>query len=321
MPLNGDAGSRRYYRLSSQPNFMLVDAPPAQEKNLQYVQVSEYLSTMGIRVPHIYAVDFEVGRFINEDLGDALLQHQLTADNADHLYQKALAMLLRAQSGHERPEWALDYSAEMLADEMQLFSDWFIEKLLGMPLSSGDKKTIEKMFAQLIDSALQQPQVFVHRDFHCRNLMLLQDGELATIDFQDAVWGPITYDLVSICKDCYLRWPEAKIDQMVNYYAGKLAQAGLLDAEQAEHFPRWSDWMGLQRHIKVLGIFARLHLRDNKPDYLHDLPLVLRYTLETLAKYPEFSEFNNWMLNEVLPRVEKQSWYTNWKVAGTLLSF
>lgn len=323
--LSGDAGFRRYYRLSSQPSLMLVDSPPEQERNLEYVRISDFLAVMAVRVPRIHGVSFEQGLFVIEDLGDRLLQNELSEQTAPRLYQRALDMLLGVQCNPSRPSWVEDYSDQLLLDELCLFPEWFLEKLLGVNLNADTKSLLKKAFSALVDSAGQQPQVLVHRDFHSRNLMLV-DGdpihdELAVIDFQDAVWGPVTYDLVSLCRDCYLRWPDERVTQISADYAQRLVQSGLLSEDQLPRFPRWFDLMGLQRHIKVLGIFARLYLRDGKSNYLNDLPLVLRYVLEQMSRYEAFSELHGWLVDEVVPVAEQQSWYQDWQTAGKQLPF
>ncbi len=320
-PLDGDAGFRRYFRFSSRPSLMLVDSPPDTEKNLEYVRISDYLSGIGVRVPHIYAVDFEQGLFANEDLGDALLLDRLTSDTARELYDRAISKLLCMQAGGQRPDWMAEYSALFLMDELRLFTEWFVKRLLGIEVHSTTRAMIEQVFDLLTESALEQPQVFVHRDYHCRNLMVLDGNELATIDFQDGVWGPITYDLVSLCRDCYLRWNEDRVTATLNAYAAKLKESGILDQGQVDRIPGWFDWMGLQRHIKVLGIFSRLNLRDSKPRYLSDLPLVLRYVIEVSAGYAELAGFYQWLLDEVVPAAEKHSWYESWQGAGAQLDF
>jgi len=327
--LNGDAGFRRYYRLSSVPSLMMVDSPPAKEKNLEYVQVNDLLSSNGVSVPHIHAVSFEEGVFILEDLGDQVLQGELSSSRASELYGEALKILLNIQRIDARPEWIEDYSSEKLLEEMRLFPEWFVEKLLGLTLDGEKKRLIENTFSQLAKNANEQPKTFVHRDFHCRNLMLVgsdkDSRDMKIIDFQDAVWGPITYDLISLCRDCYVRWGQQKVDEIINSYSQNLVYAKLLNTQQAKQLPRWADWMGLQRHIKVLGIFARLYLRDGKAGYLGDLPLVLRYTLEILEKYSdtqnEFFELHAWMLAEVIPAAEQQPWYKDWRTAGNNLEF
>ncbi|MEQ9567594.1 MAG: phosphotransferase, partial [Pseudomonadales bacterium] len=307
--------------LTSRPSLMLVDSPPKKERNLEYVRVNDYLASHKVRVPHMHAVSFEHGLLVLEDLGEQLLQNYLTPENARQMYSEALDMLYQLQMSSERPDWLQDYSPEYLLEEMQLFPTWFVQQLLGIELDSNAESIIENTFASLIESAMCQPQVFVHRDFHCRNLMVLPDNELATIDFQDAVWGPVTYDLVSLCKDCYLRWPEQRVREMVQNYADRLLKKRVLTDEAYSGFERSFDLMGLQRHIKVLGIFARLYQRDGKSRYLSDLPLVLRYTLETTAKYPEFKDFRDWMLEQVLPLAAEQSWYQDWHTAGRQLEF
>ena len=300
---------------------MLVNSPPDKERNLEYVQINDFLARQNVRVPHMHAVSFEQGTLVLEDLGQQLLQDCLTSETADQLYTEALEMLHQIQITSERPGWLDDYSQEYLLEEMQLFPDWFVQQLLGKQLDSKTEAMIARAFNFLTEEVSRQPRVFVHRDFHCRNLMVLPDQKLAVIDFQDAVWGPITYDLVSLCKDCYLRWPEQRVRERVNAYADRLLNDGLLTGEQHAGFGRDVDLMGLQRHIKVLGIFARLHLRDGKSGYLKDLPLVLGYTLQTLEKYPELDELHAWVLDQLVPMASRQDWYQDWQTAGNYLEF
>jgi len=325
-PLSGDAGFRRYFRLSSSPSLMLVDTPPDKERNIEFVRINHFLSRDGVRVPKMHAVNFDKGIFVLEDLGSMSLQDRLSAsrspDEISSIYGRAADMLFSMQRIESRPVWLEHYSAELLGAEMQLFTEWFVKELLGLSLTSSQQCMIDRVFQTLIRSATEQPQCFVHRDYHCRNLMVLDaDENLAAIDFQDAVWGPITYDMVSLGRDCYVRWDEATVDQFVQMYASRLASSGLITSEQKSALPRWFDLMGLQRHIKVLGIFARLFLRDNKPGYLNDLPLVLRYTLDVLGKHSEFADFYEWMLSEIVPVAERQHWYRDWQTAGDSIEF
>jgi N-acetylmuramate 1-kinase len=214
----------------------------------------------------------------------------------------------------QKPDWLPAYDADFLLREMNLFIEWFVEKLLGYKLTDSEKQLLMNSFTKITTSAATQPQVFVHRDFHSRNL-LTTENQLATIDFQGALWGPLTYDLVSLLRDCYLRWPQEKVQQWaLDFYQKQ--QATSATRFSSEEFLTWFDWMGLQRHIKVLGIFARLHLRDNKPHYLQDLPLVIRYTLEVSSAYPELKTFANWFTQQLLPLAKKQHWYTDYKTAG-----
>jgi aminoglycoside/choline kinase family phosphotransferase len=198
---------------------------------------------------------------------------------------------------------------------MQLFPDWFVRELLGHEAVAPVTALLENMFVLLEESALQQPQVLVHRDYHVRNLMV-SDPSPGVIDFQDAIWGPITYDLVSLLRDCYVRRPPSSLDQQLEQYRQALLRAGLLTVDDAEQFRKWFDWMGLQRHIKVLGIFARLAFRDGKQQYLDDLPLVIRYTLEVASRYEEFADFCQWFETKALPQITEKPWYRDWQVAG-----
>jgi len=248
------------------------------------------------------------------------LQDTLLNGDTQTAYNQAIQALFTMQEKVKRPKWLESYSEDLLKEEVDLFPEWFLEKLLGISLDAQQKKQIAKLFDSLIDSALEQPQGFVHRDYHCRNLMMTSSStasqdkaELALIDYQDAVWGPITYDLVSLARDCYVRWGEEEVSALVSAYPHKL---GYLTEQQIAKFPKWFDLMGLQRHFKVLGIFARLALRDGKKNYLTDLPLVIRYCIEQLAKYPEFSDMHQWFINDLVPLAVKQPWYSDWQTAG-----
>ena len=315
-PLSGDAGFRRYFRVDSITSAILVDSPPKKENNIEYVRTNLLLHSLGVRVPKIYAVDFNSGYFLLEDLGTDHLMDGLKEQTPDDLYRLALKQLDLIQRCDKKPYYIPEYDRSLLLSEMALCSEWFLQKLLGINLDSGRLQVLSDLFESLAQEALMQPKVLVHRDYHSRNLMLLNNDSLAVIDFQDAVWGPITYDLVSLARDCYVRWPSQRVDACVDSYADELLNRGEINTSQHQQFRRWFDLMGLQRHIKVLGIFSRLHLRDAKSNYLKDLPLVLRYTLDVLKQYNEFSDFALWMSMEVIPLCEKQSWYDNWQNAG-----
>jgi aminoglycoside/choline kinase family phosphotransferase len=194
---------------------------------------------------------------------------------------------------------------------MALFSQWFVGELMGIELDQGEKNLLNSLFDELTRSALAQPQVVVHRDYHSRNLMLLEDKTLGVIDFQDAVYGPITYDLVSLLRDCYVRWPADSMRSRALAY--KVLTCNHISDQQ---FLTWFDLMGLQRHIKVMGIFSRLALRDGKQGYLHDLPLVIRYSLEVAKDYPQSRAFYDWFLQRVEPQLSNQPWYRDWHTAG-----
>jgi aminoglycoside/choline kinase family phosphotransferase len=333
----GDASFRRYYRArpadgahhaaasassgtrgAAPPgsavagsSLILCDAPPATEKNREFVAIARALAEAGVRVPRVLAADYERGFLALEDLGDRTLLPELTDSNVEAHYGRALAMLEALAAMDARTLGLPTYDRQRLGDEMALCPTWFCEGLLDMALSDADQRRFAALAQVLSDRALAQPQVLVHRDFHARNLMLLPGDELATIDFQDAVIGPVTYDPVSLLRDCYRRWPAADVRRWALRHRAALAARGV-PVSAAEPFLVDFDWMGLQRHLKVLGIFARLHQRDGKSAYLHDLPRVIAYVREVLAAYPEdrvLADFATWFDAEVVPRARTQSWF------------
>lgn len=308
-PLSGDAGFRRYFRVvGSVPPVMAVFAPPATENTPRYLEVSALLQSGGVRVPSVLVADADHGYLLVEDCGDRLLLPALSPATVDAHYADAMTLLLRLQRIAVPVGQLPAYDAQKLWDEMALFPVWFIRDLLELPFGRHEQHMVEQVFDWLIDSALSQPTVLVHRDFHSRNLMLAEGG-LVTIDFQDAVQGPMTYDLVSLLKDCYARWPVKQVEAWALAYRRHCLAAGLPAGEDDAAFLRWFDLMGLQRHIKVLGIFARLWLRDGKPGYLNDLPLVFQYVQEAAQRYPQSAELAEWLRVRVLPACERQAWW------------
>ncbi|WP_096085381.1 aminoglycoside phosphotransferase family protein [Agaribacterium haliotis] len=281
--LSGDAGMRRYYRSAGLPGIVAVDAPVQTENSELFVRLCRWFGERGLRVPKLLAADLEQGFLLLEDLGDRLLQHSLDNNTVDGYYAEAMTALLHLQSvDAAEADFLPRYDAALLSRELNLFDQWFVTALLQFELSQAQQQALSGLNSLLIDSALAQPQVVVHRDYHSRNLMLLCDDSLALIDFQDAVLGPLNYDVVSLLKDCYVSWPRAKLETWALSYASLAHEAGLLPACTPQAFLRSLDLMGLQRHLKVLGIFARLSLRDNKHQYLADLPRVLNYVVEAL---------------------------------------
>ena len=309
--LAGDAGFRRYYRLNTQPSLIAVDSPPKKENNPAYISVAMALQAEGIRTPKVHAVDFAQGFFLLEDFGHDLLQPMLNSETVDSYYQQAQETLIDIQKTVPDPLVFPRFDVQLLRGEMALFSQWFVGELLGITLDKQDIALLDSLFDQLADSALAQPQVVVHRDYHSRNLMILADKTLGVIDFQDAVYGPITYDLVSLLKDCYVRWPAQQMRQRALAYKAQ-ACANIED----DQFLKWFDLMGLQRHIKVMGIIARLALRDGKRGYLEDLPLVIRYSLEAAKDYPGSRAFYDWFIQRIEPQLASQEWYSDWQTAG-----
>lgn len=308
--VSGDASFRRYFRTPSMlsgQSYIGVDAPPVKEDSQPFVAIARAWLSCGVHVPEVIAADFEQGFMLLSDLGDDLYLPQLQK-HADTLYQGALAALVRIQRCNTPDDYELPaYDRHKLQDEMQLCPDWFFAQLLGLELNTLDHQHLSEVFESLLDSALQQPQVCVHRDYHSRNLMTLPGGNVGVLDFQDAVIGPVTYDLVSLLRDCYISWSDAQEEKWLGDYLQLAAQQGIWTQAEAPsygHFKRWFDWMGLQRHIKCVGIFSRLYLRDGKTGYLQDIPRTFAYIKKVCQEYPEFAEFNAWLDAKVVPAMQ-----------------
>ncbi|MEM1113718.1 MAG: phosphotransferase [Pseudomonadota bacterium] len=312
----GDASSRRYYRANwPDGSCILMHAPPATEKNHEFLAVRELLSEHGLRVPALYAVDIEAGFMALEDLGDRMLLSALSADSAAADYSPAFELLtqlalIQLPEGDAFPA----YDEALLTEELSRFPLWFAESLLQYSLSSSERELFGALSKRLITNALAQPQVVVHRDFHSRNLMCLEPGGLALIDFQDAVRGPLTYDLVSLLRDCYIRWPEPRVRDWALAHRDRLVDTGLVAPVSDDDFLLWFDLQGLQRHIKVLGTFARLYLRDQKAAYLADLPRVVDYIRQVCAaraaSEPDLAAFIEWFERALMPQFDAQPWST-----------
>ncbi len=308
--LTGDAGFRRYFRLTSTPALLAVYAPPESEDMTAFIDIAHHLRASGVLVPAIAAFDKAQGFMLIEDLGSSLLYNELSFDSVDTLYADALTSLLQIQLTSVDEQVFPPYSSVKLLDEMHLFREWFVTKLLGYKLSDSESLMLKEWFALLVQSALEQPQVVVHRDYHSRNLIFRENDQPGVIDFQDAVVGPITYDLVSLLRDCYIQWPESRVKAWALSYFRLSVEAGLMKPVDDTIFLQWFDWMGLQRHIKVLGVFARLSLRDNKHGYLSDLPLVIEYILQVSKNYPQARPFLSWFEQALMPLIQKQPWHT-----------
>ncbi|GAB2190454.1 phosphotransferase [Sessilibacter sp. MAH1] len=312
--LTGDAGFRRYFRVNfpNSPITLIAAACPATTVNTTlFHELSESLNGSGVSAPQVIAIKEGKGWLLLEDFGDDLLLAALSEDalNAQMLYAEAAMTLVSLQLNRDYDLDIESYSPQKLKAEMALFETWFIEQQLGLFFNDEQKQTLKQSFDTLIHNALVQPQVLVHRDYHSRNLIVRDGLPLGVIDFQDAVWGPITYDLVSLFKDCYVRWQPEQIKRWALNYRELATDAGLLADVDETTFMRWFDLMGLQRHIKVLGIFARLNLRDAKSNYLNDLTRVFAYTLDAAEHYSELASFADLLRDVVLPAVELQPWY------------
>ncbi len=303
-PVAGDASFRRYFRAHPEQGeaAVVMDAPPAHEDCRPFVAIARHWQQLGISVPRVLAQDLEQGFLLLEDFGDDLMLAQLDDANADQLYRNAMDELVRIQHSSEPAHYPLPpYDAALLDREMALFPDWLISQQLGITLSGQDQAMLDTAFAFLRESALAQPQVPVHRDYHSRNLLVRTENQApGVIDFQDAVRGAITYDLVSLLKDCYIRWPEERVTRWLEYYRQQSAAAGLHRAD-ADTFRQWFELMGMQRHLKAAGIFARLAIRDGKTRYLADIPRTVGYLVEASARQPALRHFHGWLLDTVTP--------------------
>lgn len=286
VPASSDASFRSYWRtVGATPSRIVMDAPPDREDLGPWLDIAARLQSAGVQAPAVLAEDRAQGFLLIGDLGSRLLLPALDEHSVDALYAASLNTLFRLQTAVDASGLP-PYDEARLVTEMELMPTWFVQRHLGVVPECEQWDVVESAFRALVDNATAQLQVFVHRDFHSRNLMLVDGPEPAVIDFQDAVRGPITYDLVSLLRDCYIAWPAQRVEGWVEQYRQRLAAAGIA-VPGPERFQRWFDLMGLQRHIKVLGIFCRLWYRDGKLAYLGDLPLVWRYTREVGRRYDE----------------------------------
>ena len=285
---SADASFRRYFRVQQdQLTWVAMDAPPEKETLIPFIDITERLLAQQVNAPSIFQRSLEQGFLLLSDLGSTPYLSKLNAETADSLYQDAFSALLKIQQADV--DGLPSYDDALLQREMDLMRDWFFAEHLGITLSSEELEVLQNAFDYLKNNASEQPQVFVHRDYHSRNLMVTTDNNPGVIDYQDAVLGPICYDLVSLLRDCYIAWPEARVYGWVAEYQKCATEQGLMSEVSTDVFKKWFDFIGLQRHIKVLGIFARLNHRDGKAAYLKDLPLTLSYVITVAKRYPELS--------------------------------
>lgn len=303
--LAGDASFRRYARIKfNHKTFMLMDAPPEKEDCAPFIKIDDFFAQHRVRVPQIIAQDLAQGFLLLEDFGDVLLSSLLNDSTVDEYYAQSFKQLVHLQSIQEHADLP-EYSYDKLMTEMQLLTDWMLPSL-NIQASEAQQALIKRSFAILANAALAQPQVIVHRDFHSRNLMQLAgENDLGIIDFQDAVIGADTYDLISITRDAYVQWNPERVYTWFKVFYDLLPASQKQDRDFAQ-FKKDADMMAIQRHIKILGIFVRLFERDGKSGYLKDLPRVMWYLREEMKPYTELAAFNQFIEDVVIPKFEQK---------------
>lgn len=304
-PASADASFRRYFRITSRgATHIVMDAPPDKENLGPFIEVARRFRQLGLNVPEVLDQDLERGYLLLTDLGQQMYLPHLNRDSVERLYGDALNALVILQAGIFTDSLFLpEYSATLLRREMELFREWYLGRHLGLSLTNTQNATLDKAFTVLTDKALGQPQVWVHRDYHSRNLMLTPGNNPGILDFQDAVRGPATYDLVSLLRDCYIAWPRAQVEEWVLGYHSLALQSGLPVHADAQEFLRNFDCMGVQRHLKATGIFARLNHRDAKPGYLPDIPRTLGYVVEVSARHPQLHGLHGLLMDLRIPGI------------------
>jgi aminoglycoside/choline kinase family phosphotransferase len=306
-PASADASFRRYFRVtrSGHDPLIVMDAPPAREDVGPFLRVAAMLEQMGVNAPRVLERSLAEGFLLLTDLGTRMYLPELAAaGRADALYGDAFDALVRIQArGREAATQLPPYSEKLLRFEMSLFPDWLLQRHLALEVRSAETAMLQAAMDALVGNALEQPQVFVHRDYHSRNLMVCPGANPGILDFQDAVCGGLTYDLVSLLRDSYIAWPQERVAQWACDFRRKLLEAGLDAGRDDAQFLRWFDLMGVQRHLKVAGIFARLWHRDGKPGYLADIPRTLQYAIGSCGRHADLVPLGEFIERRVLPAV------------------
>lgn len=290
-PASADASFRRYFRVhAGGVTHIVMDAPPDKQDLHPFLAVAARLRALGLNVPEVLDQDLGAGYLLLTDLGERTYLQALNPATVERLYGDALGALVVLQAGTFTGEPFLpDYDEALLRRELEIFREWYLGRHLGVTLTPAQQRALEAAFSALVAAALAQPRVWVHRDFHSRNLMVTDRNNPGILDFQDAVLGPVTYDLVSLLRDCYIAWPREQVVDWAKGYFELARQSGLPVGEDDTQFLRWFDFMGVQRHLKAAGIFARLHHRDGKPGFLADIPRTLGYVLAVSDRHPELA--------------------------------
>jgi aminoglycoside/choline kinase family phosphotransferase len=304
-PASADASFRRYFRVTvpGRPPVIAMDAPPGKEDVEPYLRIAAMLADVGVNAPRVLERNAGDGFLLLTDLGSTTYLAELAdPERAGPLYCDAMAALLRIQArGARHAEGLPPYDERLLRFEMSLFTDWLLGRHLGLALSPVERRTVEQACDTLVASALEQPAVFVHRDYHSRNLMVCPGNNPGILDFQDAVRGPLTYDLVSLLRDCYVAWSPAQVARWALDFRDAAQAGGVPVGEDETRFMRWFDLMGMQRHLKASGIFARLWHRDGKPGYLPDVPRTLGYIVSAAAPHADVAALGAIVEERVLP--------------------
>lgn len=308
---SADASFRRYFRATDGGStWIVMDAPPEKEDTRPYIKIAQMLVAAGVNAPRVLEENLSEGYLLLSDLGNRTYLTDLAdSSRADGLYSDAIAALIQMQSGCvARTAELPPYDDALLKREMELFPEWFVGRHLGIDLSREERAMLDETFAFLSAAALEQPRAFVHRDYHSRNLMVTngasEGANPGVLDFQDAVFGPVTYDLVSLLRDCYIAWPIERVHAWVREYRAGALKAGLKVGASEAEFIRWFDLMGIQRHLKASGIFSRLAHRDGKFGYLNDIPRTLNYIRALLPAYPELRPFGRFIDTRIASQVE-----------------
>ena len=310
-PASADASFRRYFRVTRDgQTWIAMDAPPEKENMEPYIRIANMLVQVGVNAPQVLHTNVDEGFLLNTDLGSRTYLTEIDAGgDVDKLYHDAMDALVQIQANGKGHAVGLPaYDEPLLRREVQLFPEWFIGRHLQLNLDTDETAALQGVFDALIKESLAQPRVFVHRDYHSRNLMVA-GGKFGTnpgvLDFQDAVYGPVTYDLVSLLRDCYVAWPVDRVDEWLSRFREVARAAGVDTGPDQKTFQRWFDFMGVQRHLKAIGIFARLWHRDGKPGYLKDIPRTLNYVRVAAASYPELSALRSLIDTRVMPVLDQ----------------
>ncbi len=298
VPASSDASFRRYFRCQfrhagGEQSWIIMDAPPAHEDCRPFIAISAELAALGLNVPIVAEQDLTQGFLLLSDLGTTTYLSALNESTAEHLYSDAIRALVRLQTKATSDHLPI-YDTAMLSREMDLFTDWLGERHCELSMNASERQAWSRVQSELIHSALSQPQVYVHRDYHSRNLMVTGANNPGILDFQDAVDGPLTYDAVSLLRDCYIVWPEDQVREWQRQYFLMLCQTGHLTQSEWSGFLQSMDWMGIQRHLKASGIFARLYHRDGKDGYLNDIPATLNYIIQVGRQYHQMKDLVGW---------------------------